>query len=343
MSNPQVPEVSREEQLEELRQALLGNRAFGHARGMLGQSIGSLFDFCLNGAPSRRRVVDTWSKRAAEYCVMLSLLAKFERDNKLFAAKELRRALEKPGYMITGEEVPFEQTSPYTVFMIDPELTFGMMDLARAWTEFNGDDTITKLQDKNFVQGRFPKPMCELIAAIDWKEVSAIEPHKVWPIPLMWYRLTNLFCARLKIPTQEFGHQIADLVSQGHYEEGGGVWANLTGNRRYIPELSCAFGKPCEQSQLLAAFSRDDQARVASWQFHLPTAMGFESWKNTFIIGFHLEAEHARWKKERPQFASRGTSNGYGAIILPNDDVDHVYGTKRQILLRNQGVTRSRY
>lgn len=336
MSKNQVPEVSRDEQLEELRRALLGNKAFGRARGLLGQSVKDLFETCLTGAPSRRHVVEGWNRKTTDLGIMLSLLARFERDKKTIAAAELRRALELSGYMITGETVPFEKTSPYTVFMIDPELTFGMIDLTHTWDEFDTEDTVVKLRDEKFTQGRFPKPLCDLIAQVNWEEAITLskDPHNTGLVPRIWFKLIELFNARLKeTPTCQLDCWTANLCDQDRFDTNGDAafFTNLLGgDYRRISNRSRAFGVPHEQSQVLAAFNRKDQGRIASWQFRLPTAMGFEEPRKRFEPGkrfavcFHPEAEHTRWLKERPQFSSCGVSQGFGAMILPGEDFDHI-------------------
>lgn len=347
MSNDQVPEApSREAQLAVLHSELLGHGAFGRVRGTLHKSVASLVDSCLGPIYSPTKVLANWDQRAGDIRIMVNLLAKFERDRMFFARDELQRALCKPGYMIAGETVPLEQTMPFTIFMIDPVM---VIELCRWLKTANAADSL----DENWptllkpeTQSRLSDSMQGVVRAIgSFRLPDTPNYNQMWldmnGARVWWGNRHREYNDWIWISSNVF-----DGLQHIAYKWKGPGPSILSPRipHPYISEpgwitedrFSLARAAPRDQAAVLSAFPRDVQYRVGTWQFHVPTAMKFGSRKKHFTVALHPEAEHARWQKERPVFASRGVSHGFGAVIVPNADAEHVFpASAERVLLRS--------
>lgn len=321
MSTDQVPEEvpSAEAQLDALRLKLAGNAAFGRLRGRLGRPTVQLMLECGNGQ-SRVSAKQEWAELASAMAVMQTLLAQYRRDGWGVAEHELSRALSVEGYIITGETVPFEETEPYTIFMVDPDLTFDMIQLLQGWAHvdtYRDEDQPRfwqRLRDEGKIRDLYPYAR-GIIKGLTFPTTSS-EDNGFG----VWEDLIIAFGRRLQIPTKPSGRETTDLIPCNISNfRGCSDWRELTAENRLISNCACGFGKPCEQSRLLAAFGREDQRRIASWQFHLPKVMGFQRADRPYTVVFYHPSEQPRWEKERPQFASRGVSHGRGAIVVPQE------------------------
>lgn len=318
MSNEQVPEVpSSEAQLEALWKILNGNRAFAMVRGKLGKSRMDLLRDCADESSPTKALARFDETRAAER-IMTNHLAVFCRDNWHVAAAELIRALSKKEYIVAGEELPITMM-PYTVFMIDPELTFDFCQWSKTVTCEDWVYLFWKVESRR--QGLTPA-MLAFTADFDGRSVD----NRLEGAFVMY--VLNAFAKRLRIPCSAIGVRPTEFMSSSGslscYHHRMVYDVRLTGNSHRVPINSLAFGTPREQSEVLSAFSREDQKRIATWQFHVPVALGLEKPRKAATIAFFPEALHERLLHERPHFVSRGVQHNRGAMIIENADVDYI-------------------
>lgn len=344
--SPKVPEeLSAEQQLAILRDWLMNhNQAFGHMRGKLGGSTMDLLGRLLE-TRSPSAALEAYNALVSDMRIMFKHLAKLRRDGHTVAEAELMRALTQPGYLITGETVPLESTAPYTLFMIDPELTFATAKFLEDW--------------KNVYLNQCPRVRCRAVVEPEF----ALDRYGnlIWEVYLREMRenyydrigflnddlqraqtlvsyVLETFGRRLEISTKRVGTKTTDFIPMGwRTRQAPRTRAQLTANHRVVNMLSCVFGKPLEQGQVLSAFPRAEQHRVATWQFHAPAAMNLSSPRRTFYVGFHPRAEHEKWQRARPQLTSRGTANGWGAIIIPRSMLD-MYDREGHFLFHNRNL-----
>lgn len=343
-----VPEhQNQEDQFSGLHNLLLGNAAFGRLRGALNGTLSGFVDDCLE-AGSPTATLRAWDQQVGDLRVMLNLLAKLRRDGWMLAEMELKRALIDRKYVLPGETIPVEQTIAYTVFMIDPEIILALHQFFQDWWTFLPEESERGISpptfwksyaDEAFCNERYGPVLWPLFREIYWNNVynptnlPQYLPHHADP-GRIFGRVMTLFGARVAdLDTRRVGKRTMEFSPWGFPRERfGTTYAKLAGNSRRFSNMSCLYGKAVEQSKLLGAFSREDQRRVASWQFHLPAAMIGD--ERVYAICLRPEAERAQWYKKRPQFTSRGVAHGYCAVLVPFDHVDRVFAGENPDRLR---------
>jgi len=103
--------------------------------------------------------------------------------------------------------------------------------------------------------------------------------------------------------------------------------AYTIGWRQYSSELDFTQMRPCRvfygvtQKDVLCCFSREDQKKIATWEFNAPDVVFDDHFGSChFSIGLHPETEHAQWKKEYPDWSSHSVQAKMGATILQDRD-----------------------
>lgn len=360
MSTHQVPgEVpSHEAQLKSLRDTLAGNKAFSRVRGLLGKSTVDLMRECGNGT-SRVSAKNDWAELASALAVMQTLLARYHRDSWAVAEDELVKALRNPRYRVTGETIPLEKTGPYTLVVINPEETFTLLKWMQEFDNENSANMHAAIGSVVY-EGELFDPVRKRMVE---RARECREHVKVGGM----HALLSIFSERLhKVPCTAVTSAGASFYpvslthflppdqrrvyydDQLHERQGSTDWARakVATITRPVPKATFALGFPEEQSTILSAFSREVQcALVGSWQFRYPRAThNLGGAHKGFSVGFHPEAEHARWKNERPQFASLGISQGWGAILLPNSEpgVESWYSDEAPHLVLRRFIRRAK-
>jgi hypothetical protein len=335
---------SSELQLDARRNDLAGNADFKRTRGRLGYSV---IDLMLNrddGRPGTSAETE-WQELASSITAMRSLLTKYRRDGWTDAERELLRALADKRYRITGETIPLEQTAPFTVLVINPEESFAFLRWVTACKHATTDksglaDAPCVLWEPatGAISENIDPIMRRIVERTDRPTRNESNGDRF--AHQCWTALLNAFFLRLWIPKNLNGACADNIVPHGSaymkiqrqlrktrvrdpnefpYRNGG--YAAITTIKHGVPLMSCAFGTAMSQSDVLALYDpRISTNLLATWQFNLPKAHRFGGEGKRYVLGFHPEAEHARWKKERPAFASVGVSHGMGAIILPNTE-----------------------
>lgn len=298
-----------EQQLSALRAKLAGHKVFGKCRSQLGRM--PLYNFLNEDTPTRALTVfNDW---CADQRVMIHMLTQFKRDGHMYAYQELLDALTS-NHVITGEELPLEQTESGVLVLFNLEKTL----LLTRWlytSEFK--DAIhwiknEELDPKRNQCGSLTPKFMEMFPELrDEFLRQEHQYHVVSP--------TNTFCDKYvrsswdKID-KEFGHD-------EHFP------IFIDPRRTHNWELvSCVgvFVAGVTQKDVLRLFSREEQKDITTWSFEYPKFergnfyASFSSFSRMWI-GFHKEEEHKEWSARYPSYVSKGASHNLGAILLTEE------------------------
>jgi hypothetical protein len=321
-----VPEGSV--QTDSLREELLGNQVFGRVRGKLGVDVIGVVSAMVSQAKSPTEFCRLWDRFTGDVRVMGTKLAQFDRDDWATAQGVLAKALSVSDYMLPGETVPVQATTPVTVIMPDPERTLHMI---RWICEGHWKDLDNWLDGKS-QGGSLVNRLFQLFPALEHtsRERRQQRSYEGWDLCAAFKRevtdkldiLTAFPRSRpVTLAYRQFNNHLE--LNHEHGEE--------------APTMALAFIVVGEQGKVLSSFDRDTQGtKLASWQLHLPTAMvqkiklaGRRSTYSDDAMGingqwfcFHPESEHSQWKIEHPALVSRGVSRGFGVIFKPRNNED---------------------
>ena len=327
MSDHQVPEgiPSREQQLQDLDRKLREHATFQKMRGKFKNTLAEIVAAAITVGDTPTGASGRFDDYLAEVRVMLMLLARLKRDGHMHAYEELWRALSRPNYRMAGETNYGVETEPYTVFVLDPEIAFELYRLDAAETDaecFLDPEFVARASPalRQFITEAEPRPYYrEVVIGGRWFEVYTKFSARRANIPCkaIGKRPSHFYPCTLdpsgKMEDRYRGHGRADRM-------------RLTGNSHGVYGDAFAFGKIAEQSEILGAFNRADQHRIASWQFHLPRSVKAGGRTKQLVLCLIPESEFAPWQKERPLFASRSVNHGYGALIILPEDLTHLVG-----------------
>lgn len=305
---PEVKVPGRDEQLVWLRNELAGNRTFANLRGGKFHSTASHFigknptEFC-----------KAWDDFSAQARVMGNMLARLKRDGWDHAYGELDSAL-RGAHIIEGEDVPLDHTTPVTVLMFSPDVTFAML---RWGMSHKLEDVLTIKKD---------------LAMSDEGFLRLIKGIPVLPEYLEKFDRTK----HDNLLGQAYSGAIGRKALQRMNEIFGAVrdWADdqlfLRLNRslstdHYLLEDNQLYGYLFvgkEQGDILSRFSREEQENLATWTIDYPTSCLRDLMcvpKGKLWIGFHEEVDHSLYAKA-PFFPSRSVLHGMGATLITDND-----------------------
>jgi hypothetical protein len=293
----QVPEgkqtVSEENQLQLLREKLMGNQAFAACRGNFG-SIGDIYRGVEEKAKSPTHVLGQWDEFFGKVRIMVNILAQFQRDGLEVAHEQLLNALESPTYLFPGETVPLEQTSPVTFLLLEPKKTLLFLRwlLEGHWVEL-----------RNYIHGK----ECGELTKQLYAEFPTLEAHVRQNTSAY---IGRDLCAAFKDAI------VGSFPSKAirRLKEAELVWHQWDDDVE-LRDLPIAFSLAEEQSEVMKLFGRRDQKRLTAWQFNPPKIYA----KN--YVGLHPVSIHEGLKDKSPALVSRGTSQGLGGIILDENPV----------------------
>jgi len=325
----QVPEgkvPSREEQLSSLRQKLLGNQAFADCRGRFG------FDTLLKvveEADSPTQFCAKWDALSASARIMGNLLAQYRRDGWTQAYGVLKSALARRAYLLPGETIPLDQTTPLTLVILNPEVTLTVIN----WLLNIPSQELEYLNflDENYhsgCHGRYefhPSGLtCRLAEVLpSLKERADDLGHPKWGFPSNKGRiLSEAYCHDVYEKMESFlagTNRILNICASGmksvEFSLRFGQW-DFEGLSLGIDQCVFAQLYQAEAKQVLSFFSRVQQDYLAVWSFDFPS-VSIDPDLNV-AVGLHHEREHERWRKEAPMQVSRNVSHGYGAVLEPH-------------------------
>ncbi len=304
-------------ELAELRRKLAGNRAFGACRGDMNfLRVESLLE-----ADTPTEVLARFDKWAAARRVMLNLLATLKRDGKTTAHSQLLKALKEDGYVITGEEIPLEQTESGVLVIPNLRQTLTILH----WLYSSRREDAVKWLKAN--GGKIDDNDTSLIARMFREVPSLVTQLLDLPKPTNWqYGTHTPPTMHLKPQRASFFEKIhAHLDTLGkrsscHYLFADQEYSNFTD--KYDNALGCLVST-LEQADILSVFSRKEQRGISTWRFNYPKvdsrklgSSRLDGCLSDVTVGLHPESEHTMWRKLWPSYTSIGCSDGWGAIIL---------------------------
>ena len=257
---------------------------------------------------------ELWDEHSACARVMGNTLLKFKRDGWHDAHRELERAL-REAYVIEGETIPLEQTTPATIFLIEAEITLKLIRfcLETDWSAVKKNPDIVRTNPVF-------QDLCTAIPGMrenfeDWSSMGVGS-----------YGHLNPFYYHRKAFLKEFGERsekARSLVNLSFWQVSNWCGAHTQLNSAFWMGVPCGFlaiGKT--QADVLGGWSREEQSKIATWQIDIPSVMVKDleqtSIASTFDIGFHPESEHERWRKQWPALVSKGFQFGYGTVLHRN-------------------------
>jgi hypothetical protein len=308
-----VGPLGREEQLELLLNKLAGHKSFAFCRG----NFYSDPSIVLAKGRSPSETERLWDERSAHIAIMLSMLAKFQRDGLIVACDELRKAL-MGGYVIEKETIPLEHTTPVTVLMFEPSIVlplikWALMHTLEQYKQFalQRHDLVNRDPELGSLYLQLPELEYHLS---EWENVTNFSPN-------------NLYNGLMFAFEPVFEGWLKDMESVLPYQAYHFVKLRLhnCGQNQVLAAGHC-FGVLLigeQQDKVLGAIPRDKQDQVATWRFDIPSVLLRKieggGGHSDFSFGFHPEDEHARWRNMYPSFVSRGFQHGYGGVMLPRD------------------------
>jgi len=312
---PEKKTPSRLEQLVWLREKLMGNNAFCALRGNSRKSPSSVvYDVFKKRGATPTDFCRVWDEFHAQGRIMGNLLAQLKRDGWTDAYRELEEALDGH-HVIEGEDVPLEQTTPVTILMFEPELTFDLFRWAVSHKKKDAVEHFTGVCpdiELGSLESRMPS-LRKYFEKIDWDSFGQAYTDTV--------QLRSR--CRKAIEDIDDGLWFRDdqLSTDGKFFGRGRLFGFVFVDK--------------SQAKILSAFSREEQKHLATWRINVPSILVKSSRGCPKLLGFHEESCHSSYGKA-PFFASRGVTCGMGASLITDRDsiyprgkyALHLYGDK---------------
>lgn len=270
----QVPESNDSQQIAELQDQLRGHQIFGRYRGTYNYTAMNAVGEILGKSESPTEFLRQWDSFAGDMRVIGNLMAVLKRDGKLEALTAFQQALLDPTYTFPGETIPLEKTVPVTLVMFNPKATLSML----LWiTQGHWQDLGKFLDDKWDVYSEsrrhltvplfenFPslpraiRASYESMSYTGWNLLYAYQvdvlrgfeiPEDFHPMYLAWGQYNDHI----------------ELAPPGHSAERKIVAPDTE-------EVKClghfAFWVEGDQASVLSRFTRNQQEKMATWQFHV--------------------------------------------------------------------------
>ncbi|MEI6057728.1 MAG: hypothetical protein WCQ60_02035 [bacterium] len=312
----QVPEdkqtVNTEQQLNTLREKLMGNQAFAACRGKLGPRMTDFVTQFITEAESPTGFCNRWDDFFGKARVMGNLLAQFKRDGLTTAYDELFGALHSESHLFPGEVIPIEETTPVTLVMLDPKRTFLMLKwlLEEHWDSLNA-----YLEWK---EGRLDREPSDLVKQL-FEAFPTLEKHTTERRRRGDYEGDDLIAAYTDTVFSKFPMVTTSIKL---FDDRCLLEHDQWNDHVEIGQHPFCLLLRMEQSEVLKMFSRKEQKLVATWQFNAPKML-----KN-YGVGLHPESFHAGFSKSHPALVSLGLSQGFGAVILTKNPMDRQWEGK---------------
>ena len=301
---PEDNKISSEQQLEILREKLMGNHAFAVCRGKLGSFISGKANKWITETDSPTSFLNKWDDFFGKVRVMTNLLAQFHRDGMKVAYDQLLRALESKTHFFPGETIPIEQTRPVTILMLEPKKTLIFLrwlleehwDTLRAFVIWKDGETGHNVLGRKVEKpGQLTEQLYEEFPTLE----TLARKH------FYEYEGQELALSYKQTVTDTFRRSV---LSKGRASElPYGEWND---HIEYVGHIPFVYVFEMEQSEVLKLFSRKDQSRITTWQFNVPKVL------KHFYIGLHPEALHGPFEKSRPTFVSCGESCGFSGLVF---------------------------
>lgn len=298
-------EVLAEQQLQKLRERLLGHKVFGKCR----RSFHCFpYDQFIREGKSPAGALRMFEQWAARQRVMLKMLAELKRDGHNVAFEELKEALTSD-HVITGEDVPLEQTEPGVLIMFDPEKTLLLIRWLYSSRLIDAHNWVTK--------GKIPE---------DRGRCGSLTPHLLEAFPKLAAQFREPPVTHPSCPTREVHPRIKDAFKRLRNDNS---WDDVLcmfpdcdfTDLWYSVNAVAIFVRNTTQDKIKKLFTRDEQATMVMWRFNYPKSFKHKlkvAWghNSDLWIGLHEECEHQVWRRRWPAFASASTASQLGAVIV---------------------------
>jgi hypothetical protein len=337
----QVPENNSSQQIAELQDQLRGHQIFGRYRGTYNYTAMNAVGEILGKSESPTEFLRQWDSFAGDMRVLGNMMAVLKRDDKTEALTAFQQALIDPTYTFPGETIPLDKTVPVTLVMFNPKATLSMllwitqghwMDLGKfmddEWDVYGESRRhLTVPLFENFPSlPRAIRARCESINYMGWDLLYA-------------YQVDVL--RGVEIPKDFHSMYLAFGQYNDHIElERSRYSAKTTTVAPDTQEVNCvghfAFWVEGDQAAVLSRFTREQQEKMATWQFHVHPDLIRVKDPRYLTVGLHIEAMHEEFQHHYGSRASAGVSHGFGGIINPPDDYQKHWNAsnKTELVLR---------
>jgi hypothetical protein len=318
--------LSEEEQLQMLRNKLVGHRAFAKCRGQFEKfNSYKILGIDMVEPQSPTAVLRSFNEWCSLRKVMLSMLATLRRDGHEYAHRELYSALTDPKFVITGEEIPLQDRE--SGVLIIPDLHDALL-LARWLYTSTREDAVHWVVNGSLPRDSHASPELteQLFEAFPgfanylegpWPSQELL-PYGTQSCPSFWRMEKSLMCT--------FSRKLYDKFSRSQSSTIQSVCVDYTAdgirNENWMNHGHLGyFVRNADVSEVLKIFTRDEQDKLSVWRFSYPKCDADEMFGSTdlpqgLMIGLHPEDEHLRWKKMWPSYVSSGCASGLGAVLL---------------------------
>ncbi len=349
---------------------LADNATFQELRGKLlmgGGVLGDLVEQFANETSSPTECLKRYDEYLGRVRVVQNLAAKVKRDLPPRALEEFGHALRIDGYYLPGERSPESKLRTVTAVMYSPRKSFALVDyvLDGHYGEvgvepYERERAIRRLgaEFKQF----FPLPPKKVLShdGYAFRVDRTDDRERFRDLAGMFPSLPGLMIRR----KEKGGYRTWDLVhawirdvQRRFHRRMKNVPGFLESSRSSLALRDCAAGYGSRDlleeyvvlsdaprilvfeggpEPILEAFKGSHLKRdLGIWTFRVPLETSVAS------IGFHPEAEHERWLRQRPLFASRETVREIGAVILDGVNVGrHAYQEGGYVLPDKSGPMR---
>jgi hypothetical protein len=322
----------------------------------------SLFERLLRQTENPSQFDRAWVEHSKALRVIGKVAAQLRRDGHEAAYYELLRALNEEDYVLAGETIRLEKTRKLVMWMPEPDKALALL----RWMATTSSDQFCYTNSNRF-DGSYTDPFNKenekLLRDLDvgvpeWNSLRSGNSHGILNI-IHWFlsRFLPHYHASIKhdVPLVFSGNtaprrarNIAtrynpeDLSSIYTKDYENPLWvcrSNTNGVRCGRFAGAFAYLEEVDQGEVLRRVPRDQKHRLGTWQFHAPEVflegdrVRAKSYKLTtrLRIGFHPAEEHEEWQRRFPAFCSRGTSHGWGTMIVhPALDIKEYIGDEEQ-------------
>jgi hypothetical protein len=315
----QVPEgLSRDRQIAELMETLLGHNVYGMFRGRDCHSLVDVAEVVLERSGSPSDFCRNWDDLTAKFRVLGNILATLKREGKTEAYEALKESLTDVTYVFPGETIPVEKTVPVTLVMFEPARMLAMLQwILRA--KCQGLESHIGRPADSYLRPQLAEAMFKAFPSLAEAVQIRIQLN---PYPGIEFGLAcqvdvlrNFNIPDSFKPLYLTWGQFSDRI------ELGPSWATtpMIETEKW-GKVHCAsmfaFWAPGSQKEVLSLFSRQEQGHIATWQFQVHPKL-LRADDDLMEFGLHDESDHSVWRHESSHRASLGVSQGLGAYIDP--------------------------
>lgn len=306
-----IPEViSLDAQAEKLALTFGGNTDFEDVRGKCGDTFLATTDAAMltkeGNAQAPSAGVRDLKKFFISFANVRNKIAQLERDGYTLAAHEAREALKYPDYRMLGEISPICGTTPVTLVMLNPELTLWLLEHYQFGgyrkKDLDAWNTPEAIRDALFYEFYQHSYEWAAIASSTVCASLAVRGDELLK-RILGQRSSERAASKPTITYLKMSVRLPDAPKN----------KNLAFDSSYFA-IAC----PASKHNILRCFTKQEQRRIALWEFHLPRT--YAQWEEKELhFGLHQQGEHEYWMRKYAPLCSLNRTHGYGAIAYPGE------------------------